>query len=188
VGRWNRRFQYLGDQFDDIAILKEYHHPLFEGDTDSENLNYDFNLLKLDSSSSLQPIRLNDQFFVPNTNQAVTAIGFGQTQPDDGSSESTILQQVDLKYIPNEQCSLSSDGLDSYEGLLSEAMMCAADEGKDACFGDSGGPLVARNFDSQPVDGDPSRTTDVLVGLTSWGFGCADANFPGMPYWSIVTC
>eukprot|EP00526_Cylindrotheca_closterium_P002109 CAMPEP_0113605620 /NCGR_PEP_ID=MMETSP0017_2-20120614/2424_1 /TAXON_ID=2856 /ORGANISM="Cylindrotheca closterium" /LENGTH=1097 /DNA_ID=CAMNT_0000514121 /DNA_START=208 /DNA_END=3498 /DNA_ORIENTATION=- /assembly_acc=CAM_ASM_000147 len=180
VGRWNRRFQFLGDQFDDIEILKDYVHPLFEGETDSENLNYDFALLKLGSSSSYQPIRINEKFFVPNTNQAVTALGFGQTRPDDGTSEATILQQVDLKYIPNEQCSLSSDGLDSYEGLLSEAMMCAADEGKDACFGDSGGPLVARNLDSQPVDNDPSRTTDVLVGLTSWGFGCADANFPGV--------
>ncbi|CAJ1954834.1 unnamed protein product [Cylindrotheca closterium] len=180
VGRWNRRFQFLGDQFDDIAIRKEYLHPLFEGETDSENLNYDFNLLKLDGFSALQPIRLNEQFFVPNTNQAVTAVGFGQTLPDDGSSEATILQQVELKYIPNEECSLSSDGLDSYEGLLSEAMMCAADEGKDACFGDSGGPLVARNLDSEPVDNDPSRTTDVLVGLTSWGFGCADTNFPGV--------
>ncbi|KAL3929865.1 MAG: hypothetical protein SGBAC_012022 [Bacillariaceae sp.] len=180
VGRWNRRFQFLGDQFDDIGILKEYLHPLFEGKSDSENLNYDFALMKLDGTSRYAPIRINDKDFVPNTNQALTALGFGQTQPDDGSSEATILQQVDLKYIPNEQCSLSSDGLDSYEGLLSEAMMCAADEGKDACFGDSGGPLVARNLDSQPIDTDPTRTADVLVGLTSWGYGCADANFPGV--------
>lgn len=168
VGRWNRRFQFLGDEFDDIGIAKEYIHPLFEDD--SENLNYDFALLQLESPSSYKPIRINDKNFVPNTNQVVTALGFGLTEPDDNSSEATILQQVDLRYIPNEQCALSGDGMDSYEGLLSVAMMCAADTGKDACSGDSGGPLVARNF-----EGD----SDVLVGLTSWGFGCADANFPG---------
>lgn len=175
----------MGDQFDDIGILKEYLHPLFEGKSDAEDLNYDFALIKLDGSSRYAPIRINDKYFVPNTNQALTALGFGQTRPDDGNSEATILQQVDLKYIPNEQCSLSTDGLDSYEGLLSEAMMCAADEGKDACFGDSGGPLVARNLDSQPIDDDPTRTADVLVGLTSWGYGCADTNFPGMSFFVL---
>ena len=158
----------MGDDFDDIAIAKEYVHPLFEGKKDSEDLNYDFCLVKLEGPSENQPIRINDKAFVPNTNQVVTALGFGQTLPDDGSSEATILQQVDLRYIPNDQCSLSGDGLDSYEGLLSEAMLCAADVGKDACFGDSGGPLVARNLDSAPVDDDPTRTADVLVGLTSW--------------------
>jgi trypsin len=51
-------------------------------------------------------------------------------------------------------------------------MVCAgyADGGVDSCFGDSGGPMQA------PLQGGGYR----LVGLTSWGEGCAEAGFPGV--------
>jgi trypsin len=52
-------------------------------------------------------------------------------------------------------------------------MICAAvtDGGKDACSGDSGGPLVVG---------------DQLVGIVSWGVGCALADFPGV-YSNVAT-
>jgi trypsin len=40
---------------------------------------------------------------------------------------------------------------------------------QDACKRDSGGPLVAK-FGTRPV----------LVGLVSWGQGCAEAKYPGV--------
>jgi len=46
-------------------------------------------------------------------------------------------------------------------------MMCAADTDQDSCSGDSGGPL----FDSE---------NKALVGVTSWGYLCAEAGFPGV--------
>jgi len=46
-------------------------------------------------------------------------------------------------------------------------MICAGRAGKDSCQGDSGGPL----FDA---------LNNKLVGIVSWGYGCADPNYPGI--------
>ena len=48
-------------------------------------------------------------------------------------------------------------------------MLCAGNATTDTCQGDSGGPLmVARGSEY------------VLAGITSWGYGCADARYPGV--------
>lgn len=52
------------------------------------------------------------------------------------------------------------------------SMICAGnvkEGGKDACRGDSGGPLI-RILDSKPQ----------LIGIVSWGYGCAIPFNPGV--------
>lgn len=54
---------------------------------------------------------------------------------------------------------------------MTTAVICAGylPGGKDACTGDSGGPLFIRG---------QTYAQDVLVGLTSFGEGCAQKNVP----------
>jgi trypsin len=49
-------------------------------------------------------------------------------------------------------------------------MICAGEDGAGICNGDLGSPLVVNN---------------VLVGIASWGIGCAEDSYPGV-YTSIA--
>ena len=91
------------------------------------------------------------------------AIGLGNTDYYSGNPPDT-LKHVEVKYVSNSDCTSNYGYSSSY---ITKNMMCARDDGQDSCQGDSGGPL----YDS---------VNDVLVGVVSWGFGCALPNFPGV--------
>ena len=72
--------------------------------------------------------------------------------------------------IDEEQCN-EYDWLNDY---VVDGMLCAGYErGQiDSCQGDSGGPLVRRT--------ENSGGGFELIGIVSWGFGCAEPNWPGV--------
>ncbi|KAH8404641.1 hypothetical protein KR215_005806, partial [Drosophila sulfurigaster] len=76
------------------------------------------------------------------------------------------LMEVDVQIVQASDCGSSDYAYGSSKIL--DTMVCANganDEKKDACQGDSGGPLVANGE---------------LVGIVSWGNGCAWTNYPGV--------
>ena len=79
----------------------------------------------------------------------------------------SVLQCVGVDFVPRNTCNMGS----SYDGAITPGMFCAGVNGggKDACQGDSGGPATTM------VGG-----TRILAGATSWGYGCAQANYPGV--------
>lgn len=88
--------------------------------------------------------------------------GWGTTSSG-GSSLPRNLRWVEVPIYDREAC---NDAYAQYGGV-SEQMICAGLEegGIDSCQGDSGGPLSANG---------------VLVGIVSWGLGCAVAGYPGV--------
>ncbi|CAB9518274.1 Vitamin K-dependent protein C (Fragment) [Seminavis robusta] len=126
---------------------------------------YDFLLLQLDAPiTSITPATLNTDAELPSPNAELTTMGYGHTQ-EFGSSMSPTLNKVNVHAIPN-----CTDLHGWYQDKVMDiVMLCAGvlGGGKDACKGDSGGPLV-------------DVTTKVVMGLVSWGQGCARPNVPGV--------
>ena len=52
---------------------------------------------------------------------------------------------------------------DNYKNLIKEEMICGHSKGTSSCQGDSGGPYTVEK-----------KEQHILVGVGSWGFGCAE--------------
>ncbi|XP_073822295.1 trypsin-1-like [Musca autumnalis] len=130
------------------------------------NVDYDYSLLKLakeiEFDDTKQAIKLPELKEVVMDGTMCFVTGWGNTQNATESRDWLRLAEVPI--FNQEQCS------DKYKkfGGVTDRMICAGyiEGGKDACQGDSGGPLVTE-------DG-------VLVGVVSWGYGCARPDFPGI--------
>ncbi|KNC33664.1 hypothetical protein FF38_08771 [Lucilia cuprina] len=117
-------------------------------------------------TASIRYVKLAEKTPATGTTAVVTGWGakcflFCQTAP-------IILQEVEVDIIDNAVCGSSKY---KYGADIKETMLCAYAVKKDACQGDSGGPLVANNE---------------LVGVVSWGKGCAISGYPGV-YCDVAT-
>ncbi|XP_040183618.1 transmembrane protease serine 11F-like isoform X5 [Rana temporaria] len=115
----------------------------------------------------IQPVCLADTLTAVPDNSSCYVTGWG-TLTDGGGSLPSILQQAQLMIISTSLCSSSQ----MYGAIIKPSMICAGYiEGKiDSCQGDSGGPLVALQ----------SNNRWSLIGIVSFGYGCAIANKPGV--------
>ncbi|XP_025212577.1 transmembrane protease serine 5 isoform X2 [Theropithecus gelada] len=141
-------------------------HPLYS----AQNHDYDVALLRLRTplnfSDTVGAVCLpaKEQHF-PKGSQCWVS-GWGHTDSSHTYS-SDMLQDTVVPLLSTQLCNSSC----VYSGALTPRMLCAGylDGRADACQGDSGGPLVC-------PDGDTWR----LVGVVSWGLGCAEPSHPGV--------
>jgi secreted trypsin-like serine protease len=161
-----------------IDIANIYIHPLY----DADEINNDIAIIELVSSVVGDAVQIaepgvTDQYAVENSIATVAgwggrqgyALGEGPTSdfPD-------ILHQVDLTLSSNQECKnifAESFGISAENTGITDVMICAAaaEGGRGSCQGDSGGPLVINTGSGVQQ-----------VGIVSWGFGCAEAGFPGV--------
>jgi len=161
------------------AVARIVVHP----DYDPAGFDVDIALLELSSAvpladGTVEVIDVFDEVIRgsgPAAGTSVQVSGWGCTAllgPFDdcpGDAYADELQAVDLQVINDPDSTLCG----AVTGVNAATMICAGRSdlsgGQDSCVGDSGGPLVA-GADSDPV----------LVGLVSWGEGCAQAGSPGV--------
>ncbi|GAA5116154.1 serine protease [Haloechinothrix salitolerans] len=130
-------------------------------DNGTDGANYDVAVLTLAESLDRRTADLaerDDPAYEPDTE--ATVLGWGRTS--EGGESADHLQQVQVPITTDEYCS------DAYgDSYRKSGMFCAGlDEGgKDACQGDSGGPIVVGS---------------TLIGVVSWGEGCARPGKPGV--------
>ncbi|XP_059685535.1 transmembrane protease serine 5 [Gavia stellata] len=149
-----------------VSVEKIIYHPLYNDNT----LDYDIALMKLqvplNFSDAIRAVCLppSRQDLFQGTQCWVS--GWGYTRPDQAQVTETLKEAL-VPLIGTKRCNSSC----MYAGELTARMLCAGYlHGKiDACQGDSGGPLVCRD-----------EFTWRLVGIVSWGQGCAEPNHPGV--------
>ena len=131
-------------------------------------MDNDITLIKLQRPSEYAPIDLDqpgDNTWHEVGTNLVTA-GWGILSAGGGTPDKA--QHVTVPVVPD--CADTNYGPSVGIEYNPETMVCAGTVGLDACQGDSGGPL----FGVAPTG---ART---LVGIVSFGIGCAAAGFPGV--------
>jgi secreted trypsin-like serine protease len=149
-------------------VFSKVEHPSYNSGTQA----YDFSILRVQDGFDLTSSAMTNVRAVcwpsasPVDSSDVIISGWG-TQSSGGSQPNT-LKKATVNVIPRATCNTAA----GYSGSVIDSMFCAGiwpAGGKDTCQGDSGGPLV-----------DQIGGKYELLGVTSWGVGCAGANKPGV--------
>jgi len=157
----SNRLNHVDEDQADIAVK----HVTMHENYDDWTLSNDICMLRLDSNADLSSDYIG-AIAMPEAGEEYeegticTVTGWGTTS--EGGSLANKLQKVEVPVVSDANCR-SSYG----DEEITDSMICAglAEGGKDSCQGDSGGPFMCG---------------DQLSGIVSWGYGCAEAGYPGV--------
>ncbi|XP_075793549.1 coagulation factor X-like [Pelodiscus sinensis] len=159
VGDFDKHQREVKEQ--KLEVQQSWVHPHY----DSDNYNGDIALLYLSSDVVFNEYVLPICLPSPNLATLLTAEGTKGMVSGWGSTHARgpgtrFLMKVKLPIVSMETCRQST------AKLITDNMFCAgyADKAQDACKGDSGGPFAVSY-----------RDTWYLLGIVSWGEGCAEA-------------
>ena len=147
------------------------------------NFDHDIALLKLKEKVDLS--KYTPACLAPTdkdyTGKTASVYGWGSQEDHPGDCVepvppgSPILKETTQTILSNEECEKRSGSFPccdelgvatmcptSMQGLIKDDMLCGYNKGTDSCQGDSGGPFTVEEGDKH-----------TLVGVVSWGFGCA---------------
>lgn len=141
-----------------IIVHRNYDRPK-EHDNDVALLELLTPLTFDDKTKPIELLSPVDEHLLADSGRELTVTGWGATQ--EGGSPVRDLRFTVVPSVSREICNQPP----SYNHHVTENMICAGKSlgGTDSCQGDSGGPLVS----------DKSLGPVRLVGIVSWGEGCA---------------
>lgn len=156
-------------------VAEVIRHPQADAQGDDATLRYDVALLRLSAPvDDARPLVVADtsESSLWAAGKLLTITGWGETEDD--STPPNLLREARVPRVADATCS------SLYGSYFHQAsMFCAGYQqgGTDTCQGDSGGPIIAPTRDAADRR-NPAHWR--LVGVTSWGVGCADPDAPGV--------
>ncbi|KAB0805036.1 hypothetical protein PPYR_02006 [Photinus pyralis] len=139
-----------------LKVAQKFDHPNY----DPTRTDYDLSVLRLvgeiELSSKAKIIDLVPKY-IQEGGRSAFVTGWGALYTDGPSPQQ--LQVAKVYEEDREACGKA------YRGKITDRMICFKADGRDSCQGDSGGPLVNGGYQ---------------IGVVSWGYGCADARYPGV--------
>nr|XP_031841609.1 trypsin 3A1-like [Nomia melanderi] len=144
-----------------VSIHENFHSYTFNNDIAIVEMDR-----PVDVNGIVRTACLPEDKAIDYTGATATVVGWGRTGEDKAVSNE--LRKVNLPILSQEEC----DQAGYQKKRITENMFCAGylEGERDACFGDSGGPLHIKGTYGHLE----------VIGIISWGRGCARPNFPGI--------